>query len=146
MGKDLWFVLHRSLMTLTVLLSIAAVILVVVEAKLDPLALSSLRINAHPVIGLLCIILAILQPVMAALRQGSIFCFRKRKGNFKRKKQVLPKEAPVEKNGYISFFAAIWEKPFFLIGVFWVGAEHSKTDVARGIIRYVSYYIILLFM
>ena len=68
MGKDLWFVLHRSLMTLTVLLSIAAVILVVVEAKLDPLALSSLRLNAHPVIGLLCIILAILQPVMAALR------------------------------------------------------------------------------
>ena len=104
MGKDLWFVLHRSLMTLTVLLSIAAVILVVVEAKLDPLALSSLRLNAHPVIGLLCIILAILQPVMAALRQGSIFCFRKRKGNFKRKKQVLSKEAPVEKNGYISFF------------------------------------------
>ena len=68
MGKDLWFVLHRSLMTLTVLLSIAAVILVMVEAKLDPLALSSLRINAHPVIGLLCVLLAILQPIMAALR------------------------------------------------------------------------------
>ena len=68
MGKDLWFVLHRSLMTLTVLLSIAAVILVMVEAKLDPLSLSSLRLNAHPVVGLLCVLLAILQPIMAALR------------------------------------------------------------------------------
>ena len=68
MGKDLWFVLHRSLMTLTVLLSIAAVILVMVEVKLEPLALSSLRLNAHPVVGLLCVLLAILQPIMAALR------------------------------------------------------------------------------
>ena len=59
-GKDLWFVFHRSLMVLTVLLSITAVVLIVVEVDVQPLALSNLKNNAHPVIGLTCVILAIL--------------------------------------------------------------------------------------
>ena len=67
-GKDLWFVLHRGLMTLAVVLTIAAVILVLVEVQVAPLALSSLRINPHPVVGLVCVLLALLQPIMAALR------------------------------------------------------------------------------
>ena len=67
-GKDLWFVLHRGLMTLAVVLTIAAVILVLVEVQVAPLALSSLRLNPHPVVGLVCVLLALLQPIMAALR------------------------------------------------------------------------------
>merc|ERR1719400_2650033 len=52
-GKDLWFVLHRSIM---------------VEVDIQPLALSNLKNNAHPVIGLTCVILAILNPIMAVFR------------------------------------------------------------------------------
>ena len=68
MGKDLWFVFHRLLMSLTVLLTIAAVILILVEVQVAPLALESLKLNAHPLIGLICVILAIIQPIMAAFR------------------------------------------------------------------------------
>jgi len=68
MGKDLWFVFHRLLMSLTVLLTIAAVILILVEVQVAPLALESLKLNPHPVIGLICVILTIIQPIMAAFR------------------------------------------------------------------------------
>lgn len=68
MGKDIWFVMHRLLMTLVVLMSIAAVILILIEVQVEPLALESLQLNAHPVIGLVCVLLAILQPIMAAFR------------------------------------------------------------------------------
>jgi len=67
-GKDLWFVFHRTLMVLTVLLSITAVVLVMVEVDIQPLALSNLKNNAHPVIGLTCVLLAILNPIMAVFR------------------------------------------------------------------------------
>ena len=68
LGKDLWFQFHRLLMILTVLLSMAAVVLVLLKVDIQPLALSSLKTNAHPIIGLCCVILAILQPIMAAFR------------------------------------------------------------------------------
>ena len=68
MGKDIWFVMHRLLMSLVVLLSLAAVILVLIEVQVEPLSVSSLQLNAHPVIGLICVILAIIQPFMAACR------------------------------------------------------------------------------
>ena len=68
LGKDLWFQFHRVLMILTVLLSIAAVVLVLVEVDIQPLAISSLKNNAHPIIGLCCVVLAIIQPIMAAFR------------------------------------------------------------------------------
>ena len=55
-------------MSLTVLLTIAAVILILVEVQVAPLALESLKLNAHPLIGLICVILAIIQPIMAAFR------------------------------------------------------------------------------
>merc|ERR1719410_2820630 len=41
-GKDLWFVFHRTLMVLTVLLSITAVVLVMVEVDIQPLAKANL--------------------------------------------------------------------------------------------------------
>ena len=67
-GKDLWFVFHRLLMVVTVLLSLTAVVLVLVEVDVQPLALSSLKNNPHPVIGLICVILAVLNPIMAVFR------------------------------------------------------------------------------
>ena len=68
LGKDLWFQFHRLLMILTVLLSMAAVVLVLMKVDIQPLALSSLKTNAHPIIGLCCVVLAIIQPIMAAFR------------------------------------------------------------------------------
>ena len=68
MGKDVWFVLHRLLMSLVVILSIAAVILILVEVQVDPLDMEALKINPHPVIGLICLILTVIQPIMAMFR------------------------------------------------------------------------------
>jgi len=68
LGKDLWFVFHRGLMSLVVVLSIAAVILILVEAQVEPLKMQNLKINSHPVIGLICVILTLMQPIMATFR------------------------------------------------------------------------------
>jgi len=68
LGKDLWFVFHRGLMSLVVVLSIAAVILILVEAQVEPLKMENLKINSHPVMGLICVILTLIQPFMATFR------------------------------------------------------------------------------
>jgi len=65
-GLDRWFQVHRFLMVLVVALSVAATIFILYETGIDPLR--RIEINAHPVIGLVCVILALIQPIMAAFR------------------------------------------------------------------------------
>jgi len=67
-GADRWFQAHRLLMVCTVILSVVAVVVIVMEVGVTPLAMEHLSRNAHPVIGLVCVILAIAQPIMAAFR------------------------------------------------------------------------------
>ncbi|XP_044172746.1 ferric-chelate reductase 1-like [Acropora millepora] len=62
-GKDAWFTVHRVLMTTTVLLTVTGTILIFVEVK----GWSS-GAGAHPICGMIAIILAVIQPIMAALR------------------------------------------------------------------------------
>ncbi|XP_074613596.1 ferric-chelate reductase 1-like isoform X2 [Acropora palmata] len=62
-GKDAWFTVHRVLMTTTVLLTVTGTILIFVKVK----GWSS-DAGAHPIRGMSAIILAVIQPIMAALR------------------------------------------------------------------------------
>merc|ERR1719369_1283463 len=68
LGKDRWFQAHRGLMTTTVILSLVAVVFILVEVDVKPLNAQNLADNAHPVIGLICVLLAIIQPIMAVFR------------------------------------------------------------------------------
>ena len=52
----------------TVVLTVAAVVVIVVEVGVQPLSAVQLSTNGHPVIGLICVVLAIIQPIMAAFR------------------------------------------------------------------------------
>ena len=67
-GADRWFQAHRLLMASAVLLSVVAMVVIVIEVGVHPLQIEHLSKNAHPVIGLICVILAIIQPIMAAFR------------------------------------------------------------------------------
>ncbi|KAK2572857.1 Ferric-chelate reductase 1 [Acropora cervicornis] len=62
-GKDAWFTVHRVLMTTTVLLTVTGTILIFVKVK----GWSS-GAGAHPICGMIAIVLAVIQPIMAALR------------------------------------------------------------------------------
>ena len=55
-------------MASAVLLTVAAMVVIVIEVGVHPLQIEHLSKNAHPVIGLICVILAIIQPIMAAFR------------------------------------------------------------------------------
>jgi len=67
-GADRWFQAHRLFMVCAVVLTVAAMVVIVIEVRVDPLNIQHLSMNAHPVIGLICVILAIIQPIMAAFR------------------------------------------------------------------------------
>ena len=67
-GKDLWFILHQTLMVLTLTMSISSVTVMIVEYKFAPLNKVSLSINAHAAVGMTSICLAFIQPFMAMLR------------------------------------------------------------------------------
>ena len=67
-GADRWFQAHRVFMVSAVILTLAAVVLIVAEVGVSPLGLQHLKKNAHPAIGLVCVILALIQPIMAAFR------------------------------------------------------------------------------
>merc|ERR1719369_154587 len=67
-GADRWFQAHRLFMVSAVILTVAAVVVIVIEVGVTPLNIEHLSTNAHPIIGLICVILAIIQPIMAAFR------------------------------------------------------------------------------
>jgi len=63
LGKKAWFTVHRTLMTITVLLTVAATILIFVHRK----GWSS-NAGRHPYCGIIAIAFAVVQPIMAAFR------------------------------------------------------------------------------
>eukprot|EP00095_Tigriopus_kingsejongensis_P001362 maker-scaffold523_size146679-snap-gene-0.15 protein:Tk01362 transcript:maker-scaffold523_size146679-snap-gene-0.15-mRNA-1 annotation:"ferric-chelate reductase 1 homolog" len=67
-GKDVWFRCHQLFMTLTLGFTLAGVILVVSDRGLSSFSAEAVKANPHPVLGIVAIILALIQPVMALLR------------------------------------------------------------------------------
>lgn len=63
LGKKAWFTVHRTLMTTTVLFTIAGIIVIFVHKK----GWSS-NAGAHPYLGIIVLAFAIAQPIMAAFR------------------------------------------------------------------------------
>ncbi|XP_037092732.1 putative ferric-chelate reductase 1 homolog [Pollicipes pollicipes] len=69
-GLDLWFQGHRALMVITVLLTLAGLACVVWQVggwTTTPL-LAGPAASPHPLLGVLCVCLAVLQPLMALCR------------------------------------------------------------------------------
>jgi len=67
-GEAAWFQAHRTLMVLTVLFSIIGLVFLIAAAGFSPLALDQVKRNAHPATGLVTILLAVIQPIMAFFR------------------------------------------------------------------------------
>jgi len=67
-GKDLWFRLHQLFMILTIVFALIGLFIMIGSRGLNPLSTDSLSYNAHPVIGLISVILMLIQPVIAVLR------------------------------------------------------------------------------
>jgi len=68
-GKDFWFRLHQTAMSSTVVLTLAAFIVIVTKVGFFPYdAQFYSEHSAHPVIGALCVVCAFVQPMMAFFR------------------------------------------------------------------------------
>lgn len=63
LGKKAWFTVHRTLMTTTVLLTVAGIVVIFVHVK----GWSS-NAGVHPYFGIVVLALALAQPIMAAFR------------------------------------------------------------------------------
>jgi len=70
MGKDRWFQAHRGLMILAVLLTILGAVFAFVYTEGWHYSAEFISDNPHPVLGLVVIILAIINPLMALIRPG----------------------------------------------------------------------------
>ena len=66
--QDLWFFLHQLFMGLTILLTIAGFMVVVIDRGFDPLDLDQVKKNPHPAYGMVCFATVWIQPLMAILR------------------------------------------------------------------------------
>ena len=66
--KDLWFRLHQLFMSCTVLSTIAGIVVIAIDRGSVPLSLEQVKKNPHPALGLVCVITAFIQPLMALLR------------------------------------------------------------------------------
>jgi len=67
-GKPIWFVVHRALMSTVVVLTIIAFILILVYESGNWIPRDEQMPFAHSIIGILVIIFAIIQPIMAIFR------------------------------------------------------------------------------
>ena len=67
-GKDVWFPIHQLCMGSTVLLTVLGFILVSAEQGFLPYTPEQVKKNAHPVLGFVTMLLALIQPFMAAFR------------------------------------------------------------------------------
>ncbi|KAJ7370789.1 DOMON domain-containing protein frrs1L [Desmophyllum pertusum] len=63
LGTKVWFTCHRSLMVLTVLVTIIAIIIIFVHA-----GRWTEEAGAHPITGIIVLVLAVIQPIMALFR------------------------------------------------------------------------------
>ena len=67
-GKQIWFRVHQLCMIMTWILTVSSVIIIFIEKGTDPLKWSSIKNNAHSLIGLITSILCFIQPFMAFVR------------------------------------------------------------------------------
>jgi len=63
LGTKMWFTFHRSLMILTVLFTIVSIIIIFVHA-----GRWTKEAGAHPITGIIVLVLAVIQPIMALFR------------------------------------------------------------------------------
>jgi len=63
LGTKVWFTFHRSLMILTVLFTIISIIIIFVHA-----GRWTKEAGAHPITGIIVLVLAVIQPIMAFFR------------------------------------------------------------------------------
>jgi hypothetical protein len=68
MGKDLWFFLHAFHMSLAVLFTVIGAVIIFVDKGFFPYSEEEIAKNFHPAMGMATIVLAIIQPIMGALR------------------------------------------------------------------------------
>ena len=69
-GKDLWFPIHQLCMLLVWIIVMAALVIMLVKFKVNPLKLEAVKVNAHAAVGMASCCLAFVQPFMAFLRPG----------------------------------------------------------------------------
>jgi hypothetical protein len=71
---DLWLLLRVTFVALTVILTLISFFVVFGSEGLSPLSPDSLAYNAHPVVGLICILFMILQTFMTVFNpaEGSM--------------------------------------------------------------------------
>jgi len=68
LGKDFWFRCHQGCMGIAILLTLVAFLIILAGRWVAPFEPKALAKNPHAVVGIVCIILAIIQPVMAYCR------------------------------------------------------------------------------
>ncbi|TRY72295.1 hypothetical protein TCAL_11262 [Tigriopus californicus] len=66
--KDRWFVLHVSLMVVTLVCTLVGGTIIFSDRGFDPFRAAFLKEYQHPVVGAICIIFMIIQPIMAFFR------------------------------------------------------------------------------
>ena len=72
MSVAVWFQVHRVSMILCVLLSVAGLVPVIIDKKLQPIKDQKL----HPLLGLTVLVVAFVQPIIAYFRPGKDARFR----------------------------------------------------------------------
>jgi len=67
-NKDLWFRVHQMVMTMVLLSSVAAFVIICIVKGFLPYSLEAYQSNPHPATGIATLLCACLQPVMAYFR------------------------------------------------------------------------------
>ena len=67
-GSAVWFRVHQLMMTLTFGLTLLGFILISADKGFLAYTPEFIASNPHPVLGFICLLLALIQPVMAILR------------------------------------------------------------------------------
>ena len=68
LGEAVWFKTHKLAMSLTLLLGLAGLVPIIIDRGLTPIT----SLEYHPIVGLIAIIIAICQPVIAYFRPGKV--------------------------------------------------------------------------
>lgn len=67
-GSGAWYRAHQFFMIFAVTSTIIALVVIFVKEELKPLEWSKIEQNPHPVFGLICLVLALLNPILAIFR------------------------------------------------------------------------------
>ncbi len=67
-GKDWWFQAHRGLMSLALVLTVVAFVVIASDKGFLDYSSDFIRDNPHPVVGMVTVLGVIVQPIMALFR------------------------------------------------------------------------------